>query len=127
MNPFKIIHAFFLQSAQKLMGPNTIYSPQKEAEVDELREFASRGSCEETVPLTKAEQKKVEKASPVMDPVDDITVVPGIGKKTLPLLAEVGITTKSGLKDKLEDAKVKEILGMNFEKIQAYFTASPTV
>jgi predicted flap endonuclease-1-like 5' DNA nuclease len=125
MNPFKIIHAFFLQSAQKLVGPNTIYSPQKEAEVDELREFASRGSCEEMVPQTKAEQKEKEK--PVVDPVDDITVVPGIGKKTLPLLAEVGITTKSGLKDKLEDAKVKEILGVNFEKIQAYFTASPTV
>lgn len=121
MNSFKIIHAFFLQSNQKLMAPSTIYAPTSDAEVTELREFATRGGCEEMLPMKKA---KAEKPA---EPTDDITVVPGIGKKLMTALAELGITTKTGLKDKLEDAAVKEALGLNFEKIAKYFADSPAV
>jgi DNA polymerase/3'-5' exonuclease PolX len=122
MNSFKIIHAFRLHSVDKFMSPHMIYAPVSEQEVTELRKYAEGGACEEMLPKAKEEKKTV----PTVDPTDDITVVPGMGKKIQADLAALGVTTKSGLKDKLEDAKVKEALGANFDKIAAYFTASPT-
>ncbi len=122
MNSYRIIHAFRLQSADQLMAPNTIFAPKSEEQVAELKTFVEHGACEEMKPAAPA-----EKAAPVVAPTDDITAVPGVNKKNLAALAELGVTTKTGLKDKIEDAKVKDALGDNYEKIAKFFAASPTV
>lgn len=115
MAKFQMKHAFNLQSAGgKLMQPGQYFSTEDEAQIAELREFAKDGSCKELVPEVKQEEKPAEKT---VDAQDDITLVKGIGKKLAEKLAEKGITTKSGLKAKMADPEVEQILGLQYEKI----------
>lgn len=120
---FEIKHGLYLQSAKKLLTPNTFYPTDKEAELKELREvFCKDGAAVEVKPEKK---EKVTAPKPEVDPTDDITLVKGVGEGTSKKLAEKGITTKSGLEAAMKDAaraeEMKEVLGANYQKILDQF------
>lgn len=119
MHRFKIKHAFNLKSeGMKLKTPGQFVATEDEAQVAELREFEKQGSCEEVKSEVKKETKKPQDAKTV-DQTDDITLVKGVGAGLAKKLEEKGVTTRSGLKAALKDRteEMKEVLGMNYEKI----------
>jgi len=136
---YLIKEAFQLNSHQPsplLLQRGQYYVTEDEAEVEELAVFAEDGSCEE-LELVKKEEVEEEPGEPEAeveeaaeedeeepeDPEEDITVVPGVGKKLKKELAglEKPVTTISELKDRVGDEVVQEVLGGQYEKVVAYF------
>ena len=62
---------------------------------------------------------------PQLDPSDDLSVVPGVGKRTEEKLNGAGINTLSGLKAAILDTSQTDamtaLLGLNYDKILTYF------
>lgn len=112
---FIIHHALSLGNT--LLHPQTRYTTLKEDEIADLRQRAEYGACEEVKPAVSVPIKKPEL------PSEDLSVVPGVGAKTLEKLSDVGVTTLSALKAAVlaEEEKIKEILGLNFEKVLQFF------
>lgn len=138
MNRFLIKHAFNLKSANsRLLFPGQYVTPESKEQAEELTRFAKDGSCEELVSKPKTEDAKPSApadpargtpatgTSAPVDPEQDLSSVPGVGKAALGKLAVKGITTVDQLKafvaDSAKEAEVKEIFGPQFKKVQAHF------
>jgi predicted flap endonuclease-1-like 5' DNA nuclease len=129
MKRYFIKEAFLLQSfkpSPRLMQLGQYYATENEAEIEELERFAKDGSCEEVksekpkdLKPTKAPEKPAPPAG--QPPAEDLTVVPGVGKKLQESLAGLGIVTVSDLKNRLSEEAVQEVLGSKAEKVAAYF------
>lgn len=124
MTTYTIKNAFTLKSANnKLMQPGGYFSSTTDEQEAELKLFAVDGSCS-PVP-TSAPAKVTDKP---LDSMDDLSVVPGIGQKIEKKLNDAGIKTQADLKtamlgvERTED--MKAILGLSYDKILAYFTAT---
>ena len=112
---FQIKHGLFLQSANKLLTPNTFFVTEDDAQIKELREVFAE-AVEEVKPPSK--EKKVPEANTVIQD-DDITLAK-LGAAAYKKLEAKGIVTMSGLKAALSDAarveEMKEILGAVYDK-----------
>lgn len=115
---FKIKHGLYLNSARKLLGPNTFYVTESQEEADELLTVFGE-AVEQILPeAPKAEEKPSEKP---VDPSDDITLAKGVGAALAKKLAEKGVTTYSGLKTYMSTEEAKEVLGTSYEKVAKNF------
>lgn len=132
MKQFKIIESFQLQShPQKLLlQPNQFYSTESDAEIAELEQFALDGSCQEMGEEKSSDEQPESDTTdtseePMIDPEEDITIVPGVGNALKQRLEEANITTVSQLRDAMstQEEAMQELLGNAFEKVQTYFSS----
>lgn len=123
MRRFYVKEGFLLKSHKpnpRSMVIGEYYATEDDEQAQELLKFASQGSCEEKVSKPKEEKPKEPEAP--ADPAQDLTTVPGVGKKLLGKLTEAGITTVDQLKALIQDeAKAKELLGPSYEKLLKHF------
>lgn len=122
---FDILHGIRLTGGKKL-APLSAYVTDDETELAELRKLEqSDGACKEFKP----EPPKMgdDAAVAPTDPAEDLALMKGIANKTVVAkLAEMDISTQSGLKaalvDKEKKAKLTEVLGEKaVEKMDAFF------
>ena len=140
MPNFQIKESFFLQSVNKLVQPGQYFQSDDEAVLAELRKFEADGSCKELVPQTPAAPAPEvapaaapdAPAAPAGDPTvapapapeEDISVVPGLGKKAKDKLEAAGIKTLTDLKTAMLDPskhdELEGYLGKNFDKVKTF-------
>ena len=117
MPVFHIKEGFFSQAADKLMTIGLYFKAEERTVIDELKKFEAMGSCKEIVPIVEPEKEIIQQ-----NPNQDLSVVPGIGEKTLQALTAANVKTVDQLKASFDKPEVKAALGINYDKVVKYFS-----